>query len=497
MSTRPQGEVTPSNVAPETSIDYAARVLAVAYEVDELLQPLGVVDRMAPHYLSRCDGRRHRRESAARTGRSADPSRSRPAPPAGAGQVGLCLNRPRWPWPSPPARARGPSRRGSHSSASWGTGRPLRLNSCKASRLNSLDYSAIFAISRYPARPSQLTRSDVHQSGGTPVPWRHVYALPVAGAVIFGGAGFIGRHLTTEFARNHPGDVVIVDISKPKWPLPEGARFVRHDVRLPIPAIDHLDVDLAINLAAVHRTPGHEAYEYFEANEYGAKHITEYCHAMGVDRIWFTSSIAVYGPSHEPRYETSPLAPTSAYGRSKVRAEAIHREWLRGSADRRLLIVRPAAVFGPGEGGNFTRLARSLRNRTFVYPGNTLTRKACGYVDDLVGSMHYMDQHAEPLVTYNFAYPLSPTTDEIVERLREVAAYPEPWGTLPAPIILCMARLLHGLGLSTFNPERVVKLMNSTNIVPAALMDAGYRYQTNLSSAVHRWYSSKPPGSFV
>ncbi len=77
----------------------------------------------------------------------------------------------------------------------------------------------------------------------------------------------------------------------------------------------------------------------------------------GASSLFFTSSISVYGPTEEPRTESSPLAPVSAYGESKLEAEGIHRRWVEAAAGRRLVVVRPAAVFGPGENGNFTRLA--------------------------------------------------------------------------------------------------------------------------------------------
>ncbi len=81
--------------------------------------------------------------------------------------------------------------------------------------------------------------------------------------------------------------------------------------------------------------------------------------------------------------------PVSDYGRSKLLAEGIHRQWLAGEAARRLVIARPAVIFGQGEGGNFTRLAKALRKGTFVYPGRKDTIKCCGYVGEIVRSMDH------------------------------------------------------------------------------------------------------------
>jgi hypothetical protein len=42
--------------------------------------------------------------------------------------------------------------------------------------------------------------------------------------------------------------------------------------------------------------------------------------------------------------------------------------------------LQAAVIFGAGEGGNFTRLAKLLQKVFFVYPGRKDTIKACFYV---------------------------------------------------------------------------------------------------------------------
>ena len=61
---------------------------------------------------------------------------------------------------------------------------------------------------------------------------------------------------------------------------------------------------------------------------------------------------------------SSPLHPTSPDGRPKRMAEVLHK-WRERGTERRLVIVRPGVVFGPGERGNFTYLARALSRGAF------------------------------------------------------------------------------------------------------------------------------------
>lgn len=314
-------------------------------------------------------------------------------------------------------------------------------------------------------------------------------------AVVFGGAGFIGSHLVASLTAAG-ASVTIADLQVPNG-IPAAARFEAVDVREPIAFEPAAPDPLVFNLAAVHRTPGHPDHEYFETNVAGARNVTDFCTRHGVSSLFFTSSISVYGPTEEPRVETSPLTPTSAYGKSKLEAEGIHRAWVGEGNDRRLVVVRPAAVFGPGENGNFTRLARGLRKGFFLYPGRKDTLKACGYVDDLVGSLYFMWGAADPVVTYNYGYPEPPTLEAICEAFHAAGGLPKPRGTIPAGPMLGVARLLSALGLKTFDPDRVRKLVASTNIQAHELNQRGFEYQTDLSSAIARWRAANPPGQFV
>lgn len=318
-----------------------------------------------------------------------------------------------------------------------------------------------------------------------------------AQAVIFGGSGFIGRHLAAALAARGIGPVLLADVAAPTGDLRPGEAFRWCDVRRPIELTEVAPSPLVFNLAAVHRTPGHEDREYHETNESGARNVVAFCEAHGVEQLWFTSSIAVYGASNEPKSEATEPAPTTAYGRSKLAAEAIHAGWADGAAGRRLVVVRPGTVFGPGEGGNFTRLARALEQRRFLYPGSQDTRKACGYVDDLVASLFFMADRADPVALYNFSYAPPPTIADVCGAFARAGGLPRPLGTLPVHVILPLARVLSSAGLKTFDPERVRKLVVSTNIVAGELTASGYPWQTDLETAIARWRAAEPAGRFV
>lgn len=124
---------------------------------------------------------------------------------------------------------------------------------------------------------------------------------------MFGGAGFIGSHLLRSLAMRGYSDLVSVDLRPPHHPV-QGVRYDIHDIRNPIPndLADSQPYEV-YNLAAVHRTPGHPDHEYFDTNVPGTVNVCAYCQNVGVKRLAFTSSIAVYGPSETPKSESSAL----------------------------------------------------------------------------------------------------------------------------------------------------------------------------------------------
>lgn len=316
-------------------------------------------------------------------------------------------------------------------------------------------------------------------------------------SVVFGGSGFIGAHLTG--ALSEAGHSVIVADIQPPRGLPPGASYEPVDVRREIGLRTDRPPHRVYNLAAVHRTPGHADHEYYDTNVAGARNVVNWCERVGAGTLTLTSSISVYGPGEDAKDERARLRPDSAYGRSKTLAEQIHQDWAsRGNG--RLVITRPAVVFGPGEGGNFTRLAGALRRRRFAYPGRDDTVKGCGYVSDLLRAVEFAIDQEEAQLIFNYCYPVPYTIADICDAFSRVAGYPQP-KRVPQPMVRAALRTLNAVPgrrrLGPLDPARVNKLVESTNIIPAELVRRGFRWETDLESALHAWLDADPAGVFV
>ena len=336
--------------------------------------------------------------------------------------------------------------------------------------------------------------------------------------VIFGGTGCIGTHVAKHLLEHTQVERIYLADIRPirnegyatsllRWmESSDGTQprvmYVGCDVRLPLDTVPlPQQADLIINLAAVHREPGHAANEYYETNLPGAEHVCAYAARANCLRMVFTSSISPYGSSDAARNEDSLPIPETAYGGSKLVAEKIHAAWQHANADRRLIVLRPGVVFGPGEHANVARLVQSLARGYFVYMGNRATRKAGVYVKELCHVMQfaleYQEQTGEPVLFWNVSMDPPPTLEQFVDSICASNKYRQPRWAVPRSLLVAASYPVAGiaqlLGIRTsVNPVRMRKLSQSTYIEPRRLREAGYRFRYTLEQAMTDWKQDAP-----
>ena len=326
--------------------------------------------------------------------------------------------------------------------------------------------------------------------------------------IITGGTGFIGTHLANLIVKIHPdAKIYNLDIVEPGNPLPtvknykpalkEGekhkAQFVYCDVRKEINVpFEVTPDDIIFNFAAVHRTPGHPDYEYYETNIKGAENVCSFAEKHGIQKIVFTSSIAPYGAAEDLKEETTLPTPNTPYGISKLVAEKIHQNWLvKDEKNRQLTIVRPGVVFGKGENGNFSRLYWGILKHTFAYPGRKDTIKACIYVKELVRFMLWnVEERKTPFELFNCTFEPAYTIEEIVKTIKKVTGLKQCVPYIPNAIIMPAAACAKLLGSPMgICPARVKKLQISTNICGKKLANSAYQFKYTFEEAITDWYN--------
>ena len=327
-------------------------------------------------------------------------------------------------------------------------------------------------------------------------------------AVIFGGSGFIGVFFAKQLLASGRAEKIYLydreQVANKPFPyrtklVQDDARIIEinGDVRQSITWQPEECVALTVNFAAIHREPGHEDFEYYETNLLGAENVCAWAERVGCNDIVFTSSISPYGPSEQQKTERSLPVPVTAYGGSKLVAEKIHQVWLAADkAQRHLVIVRPGVVFGPGEGGNVSRLIKAVINRYFFYMGNRDTRKAGTYVKELCYAIEWVLQRqkerSEHFTLFNMSMNPGPSIQEYVQTVCKVAGVKRNVLAIPYPVMLGCAYAIEvvarPLGIKhPFSPVRIRKLVRSNDIHPVYLVDNGYVYRFNLESAFAVW----------
>lgn len=310
--------------------------------------------------------------------------------------------------------------------------------------------------------------------------------------LITGGSGFIGTHLLDYLLKRDAYDRILVLDLKPPQVSDERVQYFECDIRQPISVDCPAPVSVCIHLAALCKEPGYEWEAYFRTNYVGTANVCELVRSLRIRNLVYTSTMMVYDAGEQAMCEESITAPSTAYGLSKLLGEEVLRRWAAGNPGLRLRIVRPAVVFGKGEGGNFTRLYRALKRGTFCYIGRRSTVKSWIYVKDLVAFIAFLIGDTRGLSIYNACYPAVSSIGNICNTMCEVFSFRRPRVVVPYRAALMagyLGEFLSGLGWvrSALHHRRVQKLYNSTHILSERMLGAGFRPAWPLEAALQDW----------
>lgn len=182
--------------------------------------------------------------------------------------------------------------------------------------------------------------------------------------VIFGGDGFVGRHLAPKLLKDGE-EVVVADIVKSDLAHYARARFVQCDVTRPedIAALGLKSDDMVYNLSAKMLSPIQVRAKrhdfFFPVNYHGTENIIQAMDRAGAARLVHFTTDMIYGHTVAyPMTEDHPVAPLGEYGLSKWRTEELAHEWReRGMS---ISLFRPRLIIGPGRLGILEKLFKLI-----------------------------------------------------------------------------------------------------------------------------------------
>lgn len=267
---------------------------------------------------------------------------------------------------------------------------------------------------------------------------------------ITGASGFLGINLS-KYLEEKGNTVAKLSLRNPDFALPK-------------------DADAVIHLAGkAHDTANTSAAkEYFEINTELTKTIfNQFLRSAAKDFIFFSSVKAaadsVTGVLTEDRQST----PETPYGKSKLAAE----EFLlaqRLPAGKRLIILRPCMIHGPGNKGNLNLLYQVVQKRIPWPLAAYENRRSYLGIDNLNFLIDKILQSAIPSGIYNLADDQSISTNELIKIIGDVTGR-------PARLIPVAPRMIEAAAAAgdrfrlPLNSERLKKLTENYEVSNAKI----------------------------
>ena len=230
---------------------------------------------------------------------------------------------------------------------------------------------------------------------------------------VIGGSGFVGTNLCRQLAMKQQ-DFEIIDLKISKQ-FPEKCKIA--DVRDIATLRETITGDVVVNLAAVHRDDLRDKSEYQRTNVDGAENVASICKEKGINKIVFTSTVAVYGFADPGTDETGAINPFNEYGRTKFEAEEKFRTWQK-QCENSLIIVRPTVIFGEGNRGNVFNLLNQIASGKFMMVGKGENKKSMAYIGNIVAFLEKCIATDQKYGVYNYVDTPDLTMNELVSLIR-------------------------------------------------------------------------------
>jgi NADH dehydrogenase len=287
-------------------------------------------------------------------------------------------------------------------------------------------------------------------------------------ATVFGGSGFLGRHVVRALAGD--GWRVRVACRRPDLafhlqPLGGPGQIVAVQANLRNPdsvAAALRGAEAAVNLVGILAEGG--AQKFAALHTEGARTAAEAAHAAGITNFVHISAIGANAES------------ASAYARTKAAGEAAVL-----AAVPSAVILRPSVMFGP-EDDFFNRFATMARYFPVIPVVGGDTKFQPVYVGDVAKAVALaLAGEAKPGVIYELGGPEAKSFAELVdyvlevtERKRRVAKLSFGIGKLMASVTQTLARLSLGLfpKLLSMTTDQV-ELLRHDNVVSSAATEDG------------------------
>ena len=258
--------------------------------------------------------------------------------------------------------------------------------------------------------------------------------------LVTGASGFIGGHLVENLLSKGYTVIGMVRKTSKIDLLKELGIELRYGDLTDPPSLVNVTrgVDAIIHLAAYYTFHGKKEL-YWKVNVEGTRWLIEAALKNGVDRFIYCSTTEAIGPvKNPPADENTPPNPVYEYGRSKLAAENVVKEYMKKGL--KATIVRPSGVYGPRNVNDvsyyfITSFAKnSLATRFIVGSGRNLVQFV--HVKDVCQGFRLVLEKSDVSVgeTYIISEDRAYTYIEVFNILAEILGKAPPKHHIP-PIL--------------------------------------------------------------
>jgi len=178
--------------------------------------------------------------------------------------------------------------------------------------------------------------------------------------------------------------------------------------------------ELIYHLAAAFRRVNLPKRVYWDTNVTAMRSLLEIAESEGVKKVVYCSTQGVHGNvDNPPGDEDTPIEPEDYYQYTKYEGEKVAQEFIRKGMD--ITILRPTAIYGPGDPGRFLMLYRRVQKGMFPFFGKGAALYHPVYVENFVDAFELAAEKPEARgQTYIIADDSYYTIKEIVTKIAAV-----------------------------------------------------------------------------
>lgn len=260
--------------------------------------------------------------------------------------------------------------------------------------------------------------------------------------LVTGAAGFIGSHLVESLMADGHTVRALIQPGMPTDNLKKvSPELVQGDIRDKAAMARAVEgVERVFHLAAFAR---HDVTvpdaDYMAVNVEGTRNVLDAARSAGAKRVVFTATIEAVGMSKTgaPLTEDTPQEPRNVYGRTKLEAENLVRDYFKQTGFE-TVVVRPPMTYGPRDVLLYQRLFKIIGLGFYPLIGSGQALTEFCFVKNQVHGIRLAMERGRPGGVYFISDNRSYSIEEVVKAIASVMGKSVFTPHIPVPVAWVM-----------------------------------------------------------